>query len=76
MKSPRPTAAPRCKTAFAQGQPDVVLLDVNLRRRQRAGIAAAGQKALAGTEVIILTGAPSDNEAVSWAVEADQAGRL
>ena len=46
-------------------------------RRARPGgldLLPAIKKRWPETEVIVLTGAPADQEAVSWAVEADQAG--
>jgi two-component system, NtrC family, response regulator HydG len=62
------------QTAFAQGQPDVVLLDVNLGDANGMKLLPQVKKQWPGTEVMILTGAPSDNEAVSWAVEATKQG--
>jgi two-component system, NtrC family, response regulator HydG len=62
------------QTAFAQGQPDVVLLDVNLGDANGMKLLPQIKKQWPGTEVMILTGAPSDNEAVSWAVEATKQG--
>jgi two-component system, NtrC family, response regulator HydG len=62
------------QSAFAQGQPDVVLLDVNLGDANGMKLLPQVKKQWPGTEVMILTGAPSDNEAVSWAVEATKQG--
>src|SRR5690349_9580672 len=60
--------------AFAQDQPDIVLLDVNLPDSNGLDLLPSVKKRWPGTEVIILTGAPSDHEAVSWAVEATKRG--
>jgi DNA-binding NtrC family response regulator len=60
--------------AFSQEQPDLVLLDVKLPDDNGLDLLPAIKKRWADTEVIILTGAPSDNEAVSWAVEATKRG--
>ena len=60
--------------AFSQEQPDVVLLDVKLPDDNGLELLPALKKRWPDTEVIILTGAPSDNEAVSWAVEATKRG--
>src|SRR5689334_61955 len=60
--------------AFAQEPPDIVLLDVNLPDGNGLDLLPSVKKRWPGTEVIILTGAPSDHEAVSWAVEATKRG--
>ncbi len=60
--------------AFAQGQPDLVLLDVKLPDADGLELLPQLKKHWADTQVIVLTGAPSDNEAVSWAVEAIKRG--
>src|SRR5689334_21781463 len=60
--------------AFAQDQPDIVLLDVNLPDSNGLDLLPSVKKRWPGTEVIILTCAPSDHEAVSWAVEATKRG--
>ncbi len=60
--------------AFTQEQPDLVLLDVKLPDANGLDLLPAIKKHWPDTEVIILTGAPSDDEAVSWAVEATKRG--
>jgi DNA-binding NtrC family response regulator len=60
--------------AFASEQPDVVLLDVKLPDANGLELLPAVKKRWPDTEVIILTGAPDDHEAVSWAVEATKQG--
>ena len=60
--------------AFAQEQPDVVLLDVKLPDANGLHLLPIVKKRWPETEVIILTGAPDDHEAVSWAVEATKQG--
>jgi len=63
------------RKAFAQEQPDVVLLDVRLKDANGLDeLLPQVKKNWPETEVIVLTGAPSDNEAVSWAVEATKRG--
>lgn len=60
--------------AMAQDQPDVVLLDVELPDGNGLEILPQLKKRWPDTEVIVLTGAASDYEAVSWAVEATKRG--
>ena len=60
--------------AFTQEQPDVVLLDVKLPDANGLELLPTVKKRWPETEVIILTGAPDDHEAVSWAVEATKQG--
>ncbi|HVV02261.1 MAG TPA: sigma-54 dependent transcriptional regulator [Verrucomicrobiae bacterium] len=56
-------------------QPDVVLLDVQLPDANGlTDLLPALKKRWTDTEVIILTGKPSDHEAVSWAVDATKRG--
>ncbi|HSU57239.1 MAG TPA: sigma-54 dependent transcriptional regulator [Candidatus Dormibacteraeota bacterium] len=59
---------------FAQEQPDLVLLDVKLPDSNGLDLLPTLKKRWPETEVIILTGAPSDHEALSWAVEATKRG--
>jgi DNA-binding NtrC family response regulator len=60
--------------AFALEQPDLVLLDVKLPDADGLHLLPQLKKRWPDTQVIVLTGAPSDNEAVSWAVEAIKRG--
>jgi len=60
--------------AFAQEQPDLVLLDVKLPDADGLQLLPQLKKRWPDTQVIVLTGAPTDNEAVSWAVEAIKRG--
>jgi len=60
--------------AFAQDQPDLVLLDVKLPDADGLDLLPQLKKRWPDTQVIVLTGVPSDNEAVSWAVEAIKGG--
>jgi len=59
---------------FSEEEPDLVLLDVKLPDDNGLDLLPAIKKRWPDTEVIILTGAPSDHEAVSWAVEATKRG--
>ncbi len=59
---------------FTAAQPDVVLLDVKLPDADGLELLPQVKKRWPDTEVIILTGAPSDHEALSWAVEATKRG--
>src|SRR6476646_9091626 len=59
---------------LAQEEPDVVLLDVNLGDANGLELLPQVKRRWPETPVIILTGAPSDHEAVSWAVDATKRG--
>ncbi|PWU17573.1 MAG: hypothetical protein C5B50_11140 [Verrucomicrobia bacterium] len=60
--------------AYSQPQPDVVLLDVKLPDANGLDLLPGLKKRWPETEVIVLTGAPTDHEAISWAVEATKRG--
>jgi len=60
--------------AFGQEQPDVVFLDVRLPDANGLDLLPIIKKRWPETEVIVLTGAPDDSEALSWAVEATKRG--
>lgn len=62
------------QSAFSREQPDVVLLDVRLPDANGLELLPHIKKRWPDTEVIILTGAPDDQQAVSWAVEATKQG--
>ncbi len=59
---------------FGGDPPDVILLDVKLPDADGLDLLPMIKKRWPDTEVIILTGAPTDNEALSWAVEATKRG--
>src|SRR5258708_23413301 len=59
---------------FGEDQPEVVLLDVKLKDANGLKLLPEIKKRWPGTEVIVLTGAHNDSEAVSWAVEATKLG--
>jgi len=61
--------------AMTQEQPDVILLDIELGDANGLDLLPQLKKRWPETEVIVLTGAPSnDHEALSWAVEATKRG--
>jgi DNA-binding NtrC family response regulator len=60
--------------AFSGDPPDVVLLDVRLPDANGMELLPTIKKRWPETEVIVLTGAPDDGQAVSWAVEATKLG--
>src|ERR1039458_3505868 len=60
--------------AFTQEQPDLVLLDVKLPAGNGLELLPVIKKRWPNTEVIVLTGAPGDDEAVYLAVEATKRG--
>jgi DNA-binding NtrC family response regulator len=64
-------ALQKCLT---QDEPDVVLLDVNLGDANGLELLPQVKKRWPESPVIILTGAPSEHEAVSWAVDATKRG--
>ena len=60
--------------SFTQDEPDVVLLDVNLGDANGLELLPQVKRRWPETPAIVLTGAPSDHEAVSWAVDATKRG--
>src|SRR5215831_12194171 len=60
--------------AFVRDQPDVVLLDVRLPDANGLELLPGLKKRSPEAQVIILTGAPDDRQALSWAVEATKQG--
>jgi DNA-binding NtrC family response regulator len=59
---------------FNQDEPDVVLLDVNLGDANGLELLPQVKRRWPESPVIVLTGAPSEHEAVSWAVDATKRG--
>lgn len=55
-------------------KPDVILLDVDLKDADGLKLLPDIKKRWPTTEVIVLTGAPNEQQAVSWAVEAVKRG--
>src|SRR6185436_17821442 len=64
-------ALQKCLT---QEEPDVVLLDVNLGDANGLELLPQVKRRWPESPVIVLTGAPSEHEAVSWAVDATKRG--
>jgi DNA-binding NtrC family response regulator len=60
--------------ALEEEQPDVVLLDMKLPDANGLGLLPAIKNRWPETEVIVMSGAPSDGEAGSWAAEAAKGG--
>ena len=60
--------------ALDREQPDVVLLDMKLPDANGLGLLPAIRERWPGTQVIVLTGAPKDSEAMCAAVEAVNQG--
>jgi len=68
-------SAAALQKTLSQEQPDVVLLDVKLPDANGlVDLLPIIKKRWPETEVIILTGAPSDDQALPWAVEATKRG--
>jgi len=62
------------RKAFHDVQPDVMILDVDLKDDNGLKLLPDIKKRWPETEVIVLTGAVKDSEAVSWVVEAIKLG--
>ena len=60
--------------AFNLEAPDVVLLDIKLPDANGLGLLPAIKQRWPKTEVIILSGTPSDHRTAAWAAEATKGG--
>src|ERR1035438_8531395 len=60
--------------ALDHEQPDVVLLDMKLPDANGLGLLSAIKQRWPATEVIVLSGAPTDSGGASWAAEAVKGG--
>src|SRR4051794_3690818 len=68
-------SAAALQKTLAQDQPDIVLLDVKLPDANGLiDLLPIIKKRWPETQVIIRTGAPSDDQALPWAVEATKRG--
>ncbi len=62
------------RKALEQEQPDVVLLDMKLPDASGLGLLPAIKQRWPATEVIMLSGTPTEGGAASWMVEATKGG--
>jgi len=62
--------------ALDREQPDVVLLDVTLSDANGLALLPTINRRWPGTQVIVLTGSPTDSEAMSAVIEAANRGAL